>query len=278
MNRKIIYIGAVIVAIFAYIIFNNYSKETTESEEIATSEEPVIDEQVEEDVVVENVKWGYEGDGRPENWSSLVEEFENCGMQEGQSPINIDDNVINADIPDLVFDYTSQPLNIINSGYNIRVDYDGGTLNTGSDTYNVIQFHFHAPSENTVKGERFPMEMHVVHQNKAGELAVVGVKIKEGKKHEAMQPILDHVPAKPGQAKYNDVMINVTDLLPESKLYYLFTGSLTVPPCSPGVRWHVMKEPIELSAEQIKVITDLYPNNSRPLQNRGNRLIISDTQ
>ncbi len=223
------------------------------------------------------IHWGYEGVGEPKNWGHLKSEFIACGNGKVQSPIDVS-SPINADIPDINVKYEDRPLRILNNGHTIQVNYDGGAMTVGEKKYNILQLHFHAASENSIDGKIYDMEMHFVHKRDDGALGVLGVMIEEGKKNDAMEKIWNKLPAKAGEEKlYNDIVINVANILPSSLRHYRFMGSLTTPPCSEGVNWHVLKEPIEMSSSQIKKFTSIYNGNARPIQKQNSRIILLDS-
>lgn len=157
------------------------------------------------------------------------------------------------------------------------MNYDPGSYIEVEGTRNdLLQFHFHAPSENAVEGKRYPLEMHLVHRNEAGELAVVAVFLDAGAKNEALEPIWENMPAEEGR-KEVDAEVKAIELLPSVQTTYRFAGSLTTPPCTEGVRWFVMTTPIELSQEQIAAFERIYRGNSRPLQPLNGRRVTVDT-
>ncbi len=220
--------------------------------------------------------WGYAGLGAPPHWGHIREDYQLCAVGTEQSPIDIN-NAQLADLPDLQFHYAPIPLDIKNNGHSIQVQYEAGDMTVGTDVYQIQQFHFHAPSENAINGRVFPLEMHLVHKTQNGEMAVLGVMIQQGGFHNAVQQIWDHLPSKSGDFDHDDdQMVNAALLLPSGKKYFHFKGSLTTPPCTEGVNWYVLKEPIEMSAEQIAKFTAIYPANARPLQARNHRVITLD--
>ena len=126
------------------------------------------------------------------------------------------------------------------------------TLTLGGRVYQLAQYHFHSPSEHTVKGKHFPMEMHMVHKSADGRLAVVGVFIATGRHNQAFEPVWANLPAQKGvETHLPAVKVDVDTLLPAERTAYRYDGSLTTPPCSEGVKWIVMTTPIELSSEQV---------------------------
>ena len=172
-------------------------------------------------------------------------------------------------------------MNILNDGHTVKVDYDSGkkgnTIAVDGSTYTLRQFHFHAPSEHTLNGEYFDMEMHLVHTNDRDEVAVIGILMKNGTENKAFTKLWNNLPTEVGQEKtLNDMAIDVNDLLPEKRLYYSYQGSFTTPPCTEGVNWLVLTTPIELSTDQLETFTAIYDGNNRPLQPLKQREVLSN--
>lgn len=225
------------------------------------------------------VTWGYAGDIGPAHWGDLSPAFAACKLGESQSPIDLTSD-IEAKPHDLAFRYASTPLEIINNGHTIQVDYaPGSALLSGGRQFALVQFHFHHMSEHTVDGKPADMEMHLVHRDTAGNLAVVGVFLAAGQQNEALQPVWAHMPVAAGEERQvQGVTINAADLLPADLAYYSYIGSLTTPPCSEDVRWFVLCSPVEVSPEQIDRFAALYPDNARPTQPLNERtLFLSQT-
>lgn len=206
--------------------------------------------------------WGYDQAGLG-CWGGT------CANGWKQSPIDIrDDLAVEGKSPKLEFNYKSTEYITYDSGYNItyKANGDAGTLKIGDKQYKLLQFHFHTASEHTHNGIVFPMEVHLVHQEVGGEaLAVVGVFFHLGESSDFMNPILDALPSTLDRKKGN-VSMDAATFLPSSKVNYRYSGSLTTPPCSEVVSWHVMKMPQNISADQIKRFTDVVPRSARPTQ------------
>lgn len=221
-----------------------------------------------------DVHWGYSGSHGPAHWADIAPENKMCAQGRLQSPFDITAD-ISATLPSLGLNYNSVPMKLINNGHTIQIDQAGaGQLVVGGKSYKLLQFHFHAPSEYTINGKAYPLEVHLVHASDAGELAVVGVMFEEGAKNAELEKIWAHMPEDKGENIVEGQMVNVKNLLPASKSYYRFMGSLTTPPCSEGVNWHMMKNPITASKAQIEAFKALYPMNARPLQDENNRLVV----
>ena len=241
--------------------------------EVPAVEAPAEEEAVEEEPVAEEhaVHWGYEGEGGPDHWVDLEAAYEACGIGVEQSPIDLT-AVAMSDLENIVFDYSETAVNILNNGHTIQVNYDeGSSIEINDNTYNLLQFHFHSPSEHAADGTLYPAEMHLVHADADGNLAVVGVFIAEGAENAAFTPVWDNLPAEETEAIATGMMVNATDLLPAEQTIYRYNGSLTTPPCSEGVLWSVMESPVEMSAAQISLFTDIFEGNNRPLQPLNDR-------
>jgi carbonic anhydrase len=172
-----------------------------------------------------------------------------------------------------VFDYRPTPLEVENNGHTIEVKVASGSyLRIGQERYQLVQFHFHTPSEHRLQGQEYPMELHFVHRNALGELAVVGVFLREGAANPIIQRIWDRAEAEPAQAE----MLDPEDLLPANRDYYRYAGSLTTPPCTEGVRWHVLHEPVDVSAAQVDEFRAIFPLNARPIQPLNGRPVLKD--
>ncbi len=218
--------------------------------------------------------WEYAGESGPSHWAALSEEFSTCATGRLQSPFNISAD-ITAKLPDLGLNYQAVPMKIINNGHTIQADQaGGGQLVVDGKAYDLLQFHFHAGSEHSIDGKAYPMEMHLVHAAKSGELAVVGVMLTEGTANAELANIWANMPTSQGEHMVKGKTINVKNLLPASHKYDRFMGSLTTPPCSEGVNWHMMQQPITVSAAQIAAFKAIYPMNARPLQEENNRLVV----
>lgn len=219
-------------------------------------------------------EWGYHGEVGPQNWGNLDAAYEACKTGTKQSPINID-KFAAAEMPALKAAYGQSALNVLNNGHTLQVNYDAGsTLMSDGKEYALKQMHFHTPSEHYIDGAPYPMEVHFVHQAADGELAVVGVMMKVGAKNKTIQKIWDHAPAASGETGMTkELMISAANLLPRTGIYFKYEGSLTTPPCSEGVKWHVMQDPIEVSAEQVITFQSLFSVNARPIQPLHGRIV-----
>ncbi len=217
--------------------------------------------------------WGYTGAGKAMEWGDLGSDYALCKLGEKQSPVNISEYA-SADLPPLEIAYTATPLEVVNNGHTVQTNYAAGsTMSVGGKTYNLLQMHFHTPSEHYIDGAPYPMEVHFVHKAADGELAVVGAMMKIGAANKVVQGIWQNIPAAGETKTVESVTYSGTDLLPEGRDYYKYVGSLTTPPCSENVQWHVLKEPIEISEEQLVAFQNIYPVNARPVQPLNERTV-----
>lgn len=192
-----------------------------------------------------------------------------------QSPINLSPTQ-EAGLSPFEVQYNAAPLSITNDGHGIRVNYpEGSKVTINGKTFGLVQFHFHAPSEYSIGGKHFDMELHLVHKDAEGKLGVIGILIEQGPENAAAAKIIPHLPAASGPARaYPDVAINASDFFPKSLQHYEFQGSLTTPPYSEGVSWFVLSTPIQFSAEQIGAFKSLFPDNARETQPSNNRPVV----
>jgi len=218
-------------------------------------------------------EWGYSGEKSPEYWGDLSSEFEACKNGQNQSPVNLIDMSINQ-FTSFRLVYKDSPFEVVNNGHTIQFNYQKGSSLTIEDkSYELLQFHFHSPSEHTVEGQSYPMELHLVHKGQDGQLAVIGVFLKEGQYNPFIQTLWSNIPTQEAKQTIQGIKINASALLPQDKSYYHYSGSLTTPPCTEAVNWYVLKQPIEISSQQISKFQSIYNGNARPVQPLNQRVI-----
>lgn len=219
------------------------------------------------------IHWDYEGAGGPENWSKLDPKNRLCGMGERQSPIDIKDG-IKVDLEPIKFNYQPSTFRIIDNGNTVKVEIGESSISLTGKTYELVQFHFHRPSEEKVNGQRFDMVAHLVHKADDGQFAILAVLLERGTENSFIQTLWNNMPLEKNlPVAPPTTTIDLNTLLPSSRNYYTYMGSLTEPPCSEGVLWLVMKQPVQVSQDQINIFSRLYKNNARPIQPSGGRLI-----
>jgi carbonic anhydrase len=221
--------------------------------------------------------WSYEGEGAPEHWSQLNDEYKTCQQGMNQSPINID-TTLNAHLQPLDIHYGKGPDIVLNNGHTIQATVDpkaSDSITVDGQSYVLQQFHFHAPSENTLHGKHSAMEMHLVHKNTAGEVAVVAVMFDVGAANPELDKLWSVMPEKAESDAALKTSLDINKLIPTDRTYWRFSGSLTTPPCSEGIAWLVMKHPLTLSEAQLEKFTHtMHHHNNRPTQPAHGRVVV----
>ena len=220
------------------------------------------------------VEWGYDGPGGPQNWGSLSEEYAACAIGKQQSPVDIT-GYVEYDAEPLAFSYATNAKAVSNDGKAVHFDYGAGnTMSIGQRTLTLISAHMHSPSEHLLDGASFAAELHMIHQDSDGNLAVVGQFFTLGEPSPAVQAILDASPIA-GESVSEGVGLNAGDFAPDGHGYYRYDGSKTTPPCDEPVDWYLMRETKTISQGQVDGLLAVSdgPSN-RPVQPIGDRVII----
>lgn len=222
-------------------------------------------------------EWGYSNEIAPENWGRLGAQFAMCELGKNQSPIDVT-GVRELDAPpEIEVAYGNAPGELVHTGHALQANVpEGNEMAVGDATFEMLQVHFHAPSEHDVEGEKFPLEAHFVHQNDRGELAVLGVLYEEGESNDTLAALLEETPDESGErVSLKETEIDLSGLFPDSKSAYRYGGSLTTPPCSEGVHWHLLTEPVSASSDQIEALQSAVGHdNDRPVQPLNARIIV----
>jgi carbonic anhydrase len=222
------------------------------------------------------VHWSYEGEGGPQNWGKLKPDFNVCAIGKRQSPINIEESAtLRGPAEPIQFDYQPSSATVVNNGHTIQVDVAGdNSITVRGTNYRLLQFHFHHPSEERVNYRSFSMVAHLVHRNAEGQLAVVAVLLDPGEANPLINKVWTYMPLDTNdRVRMPAGLLNLNELLPRDQRYYQFIGSLTTPPCTEGVLWMVLKQPVALSREQLRLFAQLFPNNARPVQPVNGRAV-----
>ncbi|MBF0414201.1 MAG: carbonic anhydrase family protein [Magnetococcales bacterium] len=221
--------------------------------------------------------WGYAGATGPEHWGSLNPGYGTCAHGVNQSPINLQ-NFIEAKLPPIDFAYSNaQATEIINNGHTIQVNFPPKTaaIRLDNNTFELKQFHFHAPAENQIDNTQFAMEAHFVHADLSGNLAVVAVMMQGGATNPALEYLWREFPTKADGPHPLIAPFFAESMLPVNREYFRYNGSLTTPPCTEGVRWLVLKQAVPVSDEQVKVFSTLMRHaNNRPVQPVNARTVL----
>lgn len=219
--------------------------------------------------------WSYEGDNGPARWSVLASEFAVCGAGKEQSPIDLGVADAPGKQPRVVVEYKPLPLTILHNGHTVEVVVaNGSRIVLDGKPYELLQFHFHTPSEHKVDGKAYPAEVHFVHRSADGGLAVIGAFIDGTAANRALADIVAYAPTTATAPRtYTWVTIDPSRIMPPPTAFWSYGGSLTTPPCSEGVRWMVQKAPLPLSREHIAALSKAMGPNARPVQPVGARQV-----
>ena len=217
--------------------------------------------------------WDYTGSGGPDAWGKMQPEYSKCSTGSRQSPIDIRGGIA-VDLEPIKFDYRPSSFSVLDNGHTVQVNVEpGNSITITGRRYELVQFHFHRPSEERINGRQYDMVAHLVHKDVDGRLAVVAVLLDRGSAQAIVQSVWNNLPLEKGDEVRAGTRIDLSQLLPEDKRYYTYMGSLTTPPCSEGVLWMVMKQPVPISEDQVSIFSRLYPMNARPIQQAEGRLI-----
>lgn len=217
--------------------------------------------------------WSYHGEGGPEHWGSMKSEYSLCSSGNRQSPIDIRDQ-ISVQLDPVQFDYKPSNFRVIDNGHTVQVNVSAGnSIEVMGRRYELQQFHFHRPSEERINGRQFDMVAHLVHKDLEGKLAVVAVLLDRGSAQPVVQQVWNNLPLEKNEELAAKSTIDLNGLLPADRGYFTYMGSLTTPPCSEGVLWMVMKNPVSIASNQIDIFSRLYPMNARPVQSAAGRMI-----
>jgi carbonic anhydrase len=218
--------------------------------------------------------WGYSGDGGPKTWGAMRPEFAKCGNGTRQSPIDIRGGFV-VDLEPVQFDYKASAFRVLDNGHTLQVNLDGGnSIVAQGQRYLLQQFHFHHPAEERIDGRGFDMSLHLVHRDEQGRLAVVALLLERSSAAQpVVQAVWNNLPLEQGEEIGTRAVVDLNHLLPADRGYYTYMGSLTTPPCTEGVLWMVMRQPVSVTPEQVALFARLYPMNARPVQQAAGRII-----
>lgn len=227
---------------------------------------------VERTTVNSGAPWGYVGAGAAHKWGDLAEGYASCSTGTSQSPINIDKFMESAS-ETITPAYQAGPLVVVNTGNTVQVNLAGEGFSAGGKAYKLQYFEFHTPSEHYIDGAPYPMEVQFVHKADDGAMVIIAVMLKVGAHNPLIEGVWQNVPMAGSVKQVDGVEINAADLMPADKKFYSYEGSLTAPPCTEGVQWFVMQDPITLSAAQLKAFQAVFPVNARPIQDLNGRTV-----
>ena len=217
--------------------------------------------------------WSYEGDSGPANWSKINVDWAKCGNGSRQSPIDIRDGM-KVELERISFDYHPSSFNVVDNGHTVQVGVSGGNYITVQNRmFELQQFHFHRPSEERINGKAFEMVVHLVHRDAEGRQAVLALLLERGAAQATIQTVWNNLPLEKFETMQPTILLDPAEMLPTRRDYYTYMGSMTEPPCSEGVLWLVMKQPVQASPAQMALFSRLYPLNARPIQAGNGRII-----
>jgi carbonic anhydrase len=223
---------------------------------------------------VNDVHWGYEGELGPEHWGNLSPDFLLCEHGVNQSPIDIQ-RTIDAELPTIDFIYSGQAESVINNGHTLQVNVAPGSyMRIGEERYDLMQFHFHSPSEHHLRGESFPLEGHFVHQSAEGQFAVTAVMFRLGEKHQDLARLGTASTIKTGEANPIELDMSQIKLHPSQREYFRYSGSLTTPPCTEGIAWFILKMAGHISQEQVDRFIRMIGEDARGIQPQNARIVV----
>jgi len=220
--------------------------------------------------------WGYGGEAGPEHWGEVSEDFAACAKGHMQSPVDLGGAEVAGHFA-VAAAYRPGALSVLNNGHTVQVNFpEGSVLTSGINRYKLLQMHFHTPSEETLYGIPYPMALHFVHVDHAGNIAVLGVLFEEGMHNPELDKVIRAAPrSEQGPRAVPGVSFDPARLLPANLAVWRYEGSLTTPPCTEGVRWHVATHRVAASAAQIAAIHAIIGDNARPVQPLYGRLLVA---
>jgi carbonic anhydrase len=220
--------------------------------------------------------WDYEGKRGELNWSKLDPAFQACSKGREQSPIDIRGARLNKALAPIEFHYIAGPVTLVNDGHTVVARVNPGSyIVAGGVRYDLVEFDFHHPGEEAVKGKLSDMSVHLVHRSADGKLVVVAVRLMEdmGNPNAVLAALWPHLPKTTGATEKVAEMVSAGGLLPADRGYWTYMGSLTTPPCTEGVRWFIFEQELSLSRDQLRVFASLFRINTRGLQDARGRHI-----
>ncbi|WP_338470854.1 carbonic anhydrase family protein [Niallia sp. XMNu-256] len=286
MKKKLVYLFFAVSLSFLIGACSSQDSKTVASLEEKTSNvkeeaSTVMNEnETEETEITQVAQWSYNGDTGPEHWGMLDKANLACADGSEQSPLNIEFAQVkgNEKLEEIQIQYEPTTFSLLNNGSTVQANAttDSSRINIEGKEYKLAQFHFHTPSEHQFNGQNYDMELHLVHQDANGKLAVIGLMIKEGEENENLASVWELLPNEETEKEISvKEPIDVQALLPQDQTTFQYNGSLTTPPCTEEVKWIVFEQPIEMSKMQIQAFKEIFPDNHRPVQPLNSREITS---
>jgi carbonic anhydrase len=221
--------------------------------------------------------WNYYGKTGPLGWGKLDPAYATCSQGREQSPVDIRNTHLDKTLRPIEFHYLSASVTVENDGHTIVVHVNPGSYVVADGVrYNLVQYQFRHPSEETVKGKFTDMSVQLVHKSADGKLLIIAVRMLENQDapNALLATVFANLPATAGKTVKIPDMLNAGGLLPPDRAYWTYMGSLTTPPCTEGVRWYIFQQPITLSRTQLRAFTAIFSKvNTRPAQDLHERKI-----
>ncbi len=227
----------------------------------------------------QTANWSYFGKTGPLLWGKLDPAYRACSRGQEQSPIDIRNAHLNKSLQPIAFHYLAGPIRLENDGHTIVAHVNPGSyIVAGGVRYDLVEFSFHHPSEQAVRGKLTDMEVDLLHRGAGGRMAVVAVRLAEdaGNPNATLAALWPHLPKTPGASEKVADLVNPGGLLPADRGYWTYLGSLTTPPCTEGVRWFVFEQALSMSRDQLRAFAALFRMNTRGLQDPHGRRIEAD--
>jgi carbonic anhydrase len=224
----------------------------------------------------QNANWNYFGKTGPLGWGKLDPSYRACSDGHEQSPIDIRNAHLDKALQPIEFHYIAGPVTVENNGHTIVVHVDPGSYIVADGVrYNLVEFEFRHPGEETVKGKFSDMSVHLVHRSTDGKMAIIAVRLLENQNfpNALLSTLWEHLPTTAGKSEKVTAPINPGGLLPADRGYWTYIGSLTTPPCTEGVRWFVFEQQVTLSRDQLRAFASIYKLNTREIQDPHGRRI-----
>ena len=223
--------------------------------------------------VASSHSWSYSGDTGPDRWAELDPSYASCSLGRRQSPVDLAD-ASPGEHGDLALSYHLNKLTFTDAGPTLSITADpGGVLTYGGRQYDLVELHFHTPSEHTFSGSHADLEAHFVHRSRDRALAVVGVLFSATDGEQRIDELLTSIPDDPGGSISPQRLGDLQRLIPLGSRRYRYEGSLTTPPCTEGVHWIVMQDSQPVGRTALATYTARYRSNNRPVQPLHDRTI-----
>ncbi|CAL9043880.1 alpha carbonic anhydrase 7-like [Musa acuminata AAA Group] len=219
----------------------------------------------------------------PEHWGEIHKDWAACGKGHMQSPIDLTHKRVQIlpHLGRLRRSYHPAEAILKNRGHDIMLKWEeeaGGLWINGTE-YALKQLHWHSPSEHTVDGRRFSLEMHMVHESTDNKTAVVGILYTIGRHDPFLAKLERYIEkiADKHEAEEAVGMVDPRHIKRGSRKYYRYMGSLTTPPCTEGVVWTIVKKVRTVTRKQVALLREAVHDdsemNARPTQKINDRMI-----